>query len=665
VEIVCGPSANAVIPLIAADAGMLYYRRMRIILVKARLLPLILLVAFALPSVGQAQTESTADLPRLLQALDYVAVDYREAVAAGAVINEFEYAEMREFAGAIRDGIGALQGAAVPGLARQAGELTQLIDAKADPERVFDTAVELRAELLRAFPVTTLPVRAPDPALGAKLYAEECGSCHGEQGRGDGNAGRGLDPAPTDFTDRSRARTRSLYGLYNTITLGVADTGMVPFAQLTDHERWSLTFRVARFQDDPALVQRGADVWESLGQGVDAASLMTLTETELGRTLSDAPALLAYLREHPESAFTSSEPLDIAAQLMEESLGAARAGDTKRAYALAVRAYLEGIELVEPALRAADARVVRDIENAMIGYRDALRGGAPLDRLEVLSGNIHPIIGRARELLSGGGLSPAVTFASSFIILAREGMEAILLIAAMALYLRRAGGGSGMTALHGGWIAALVAGALTWASSNWIVTISGAARELTEGFTALLAAVVLIWVGVWMHQQASIRDWTKTVTGSLSKAVKSQSLWWVFLLAFLAVYREAFETILFYQALWLQMGAGSDTAFIAGAALALVALLAAIGFIIKLGARLPIRQFFLFCSVTLVVLAVIFVGKGIAALQEAGRVPLNVVSFPRIDWLGVFPSAEGLAAQSLFALTAVVLLYRRGRKARA
>ena len=216
-----------------------------------------------------------------------------------------------------------------------------------------------------------------------------------------------------------------------------------------------------------------------------------------------------------------------------------------------------------------------------------------------------------------------------------------------------------MLPLHAGWTIAIVAGFATWVFSNWVITISGAAREVTEGVTALVAAVVLIWVGIWMHQQMALQDWTRNVTSRMHSAVRNQSPWWIFFLSFIAVYREMFETILFYQALWLQIDAGARGALFGGAGVALLLLLGIVWAMFKLGARLPVRQFFRVCAITLVVMAVIFVGKGIAALQEAGHLPLHSVTFPRIDLLGIYPSLEGVVAQIVVAAMAVFALTRR------
>src|SRR5687768_17852101 len=125
--------------------------------------------------------------------LDYVAVDYPEAVRDGAVVNEFEYAEMQEFSATVRERLAQLPThAATEQLAAQARDLEAAIAAKAAPAEVEDKARGLAEALLQAYPVPRAPDRAPDLAGAAALYQQSCASCHGATGGGDGVAATGM-----------------------------------------------------------------------------------------------------------------------------------------------------------------------------------------------------------------------------------------------------------------------------------------------------------------------------------------------------------------------------------------------------------------------------------------------------------------------------------------
>src|SRR5687767_4137589 len=214
----------------------------------------------------------------------------------------------------------------------------------------------------------------------------------------------------------------------------------------------------------------------------------------------------------------------------------------------------------------------------------------------------------------------------------------------MLTFLRKAERPEMVRPVHYGWIAALVAGLGTWWAATHLLTISGASRELTEGFGSLFAAVILLFVGVWMHGKAQAGEWQRYIREKLGHALTGRSAWFLFLLAFVAVYREVFETILFFVALSAQ---GNVAALAAGAAVGL-ALLAVIAIaMFRFSARLPIGKFFAYSSALIAVLAVVLAGKGIAALQEAGLLGITPIApAPRIDILGLYPTLEGLAAQA-------------------
>src|SRR4029450_11284463 len=145
-------------------------------------------------------------------------------------------------------------------------------------------------------------------------------------------------------------------------------------------------------------------------------------------------------------------------------------------------------------------------------------------------------------------LPAAASFTSALIILLREGLEAILIVAAIVALLVKAGRRDALPYIHSGGIGPLAVGMLTCVVASYGVTISGATREVTEGVTALVAAGVLLYVGFWMHSKAYADRWRTFLQGQLRDALSARTMWALALVSFLAVYREAFETGLFYQA---------------------------------------------------------------------------------------------------------------------
>ena len=621
------------------------------------------LLGLSLLGLVPGPVAAAVDPKALLQLADYVAVDYPEAVRDGAIVNAAEYAEMREFGARI---LGLSQELEPGGtLVEMARHLAALIESRATADEVAAASRAVREQVLAAHPVVVTPATEPDLERAETLYRQVCATCHGPDGRGDGPLGEGLDPAPTDFRDSARAAQRSLYGLYNTITLGVEGTEMASFAQFPDADRWALAFYVgslAATRED--LVRGAAQLAAGIPPPLDPRTAIASTPAEIARTAGEEAAAAAlYLRSDPERLFAErASPLEVARQKIELAVTEFRAGDRAAASTAALSAYLDGFELAESSLSTVDRRLMRRAEADMFAIREVVdRADATIQDVERSAAAVLAVLAEAEASLEGSSFTPAVVFASSGVILLREGLEAILILAAIVAFLIKTGRRDALAYVHVGWMAALALGVATWAVSTWLLSIGGATRELTEGVTALFAAIMLFYVGFWMHSKLNARRWSAFLHQHVGQALEGGTLWAITLMSFVAVYREVFETVLFYQALWTQVGSAGRTFIFAGAGAAAMLLVASAWLFFKAGVRLPLKQFFGASAAVMVVLAVIFAGKGVAALQEAGRIPMDSIGFfPRIDLLGLYPSWQSLGAQALMiAAAAGLVLYSR------
>ena len=599
--------------------------------------------------------------------LDYIAVDYREAVADGRVINQLEYDEMLEFSSTVSAKLAGLP--AKPeraSLSRDAQALQSAIAAKAAPADIAGRAKSLAARLLAAYPVPLAPAKAPDIARGAALYAQNCASCHGAKGEGPSPEFAKLDPPPIAFADRDRARDRSVFGLYQVITQGLEGTAMQSYASLPEEERWALAFHSGRLAFGDAAA--GERIWREDPQVraliPDMAALVALTPAELEAKLGAdrAGAVTAYLRSNPHALGQGPNgnlSLQLARERLRESVTALSRGDRAEANRLALSAYLDGFEPVEAVLATRDGGLMRRVEESMAGFRQAIVRGSGEAQLRTRLSETEALLDEAEAALAPQAESSVATFLGSFAILLREGLEALLVVIAMIAFLRKANRPEALRYVHGGWIAALAAGGATWAVATYAIGISGASREITEGFGALVAALVLLSVGVWMHGKAQADEWRRYIAAKMQGALSRGSAWFLFGLAFLVVYREAFETILFYAALWNEGNGGA----ILGGALAAVAVLCVIAYaMLRLSRKLPITQFFRWSAILIAILAVVLIGKGIGALQEAGTLPITPLpGVPRIDLLGLLPTLQAVGAQLLMIVALVVGFHAAAR----
>lgn len=601
----------------------------------------------------------------IVSALDYIAVDYPEAVRNGTVLNASEYAEQREFAATVQALLTALPPRSQQNvLLVQAAELVELVEQRAAGDLINDRCRQLAARLVEIYGVTTAPRTVPDLATGASLFTEQCTGCHGPSGRGDGPAGAALDPSPTDFLDVERARQRSLYSLYSTISLGVQDTGMTSFSHLTEGERWSLAFYVAGLRDDAETIAVGKRFWNrgTLNEALPTlASFARQTPAEMDAGVAEAASVLAYLRHRPEVLEqVTSNPIERTKRELQSALLAYGNNKPEAALQFALTAYLEGYELIEASLGTVDGGLAMGIEHDLQVMRGLIRDQASFETLNAATMALEIRLDEAARLLDEQGSSPVTLFISALLILLREGLEAILIIAAMALYLRRTEQPLSLRYLHMGWIAALAVGALTWLGIKTVIDISGAQREVIEGAAALLAAIVLLYVGIWMHRQGRAAQWQSFLNDRLGRSLSTGALWGVAGLSFIAVYREILETALFYETLWLQ--SADALPLISGAAVAALGLIALGWLVFHLGARLPLRRFFQANGALMFALAIVFAGKGVSALQEAGWIAVTFVNLPRVDWLGLYPTAQSAGIQSVIFVIGVTWLFSNSRQ---
>jgi high-affinity iron transporter len=626
-------------------------------------------LALVAPPPAQAAADSPPEsiVPQTWQMLDYLANDYRGAVQGGRVISDTEYAEMREFADTARQRIASLPARpATAALHEHVDALVQSIATKADADLVKTQARGIADELLAAYPVASAPSRTPDVRHGAALYASQCTGCHGASGRGDGPAGASLAPSPADFTDVERADGRNLLALYEAITHGVPGTAMASFANLSDADRWDLAFYVGGLAY-PTQAAAGAARWQSDAPLRDRfADLASVVRARPGDFATDPTGLsaLTYLRAHPEALAEAPQGLALARTRLTASRKLYDTGQIAEASRLALSAYLDGVEPVEPALAARDPSLQTRVETAMGAYRAALGDRASTTLVAARAADAQAALDAADAALGSTPTTATATFLGAYTILVREGLEALLVVVAMIAFLRKTDRRTITRYVHAGWVGALALGVLTWWVATTLVSISGAGREVTEGVSSLFAAAVLLGVGIWMHQKSVGGRWQAYLHAKLSDAVSQRSALFLFALAFIAVYREVFETILFYAALWSD---GQGWAMLAGLAAGAVTLAGIAWVLLRTSRRLPIGTFFAASSWLIAILAFVLAGKGIKALQEAGWVGLSPVPVPRIEWIGVFPTWQSLGAQ-LGVVVIVVLAFvwnRRGAQAPA
>ena len=262
-----------------------------------------------------------------------------------------------------------------------------------------------------------------------------------------------------------------------------------------------------------------------------------------------------------------------------------------------------------------------------------------------------------------------LTFLGAFGIIVREGLEAILVIAAIIAYLLKSGNGRNLKSVYIGAAAGvcasfIAAAVLAWAKRAFVG--AGLAQEVIEGITALIAVCVLFYVSNWMISKAEAASWSRYIDGRVQSSVAQGSAFALAFTAFLSVFREGAEVVLFYQPM---LSEGNPGMVWAGFAVGCVLLVFVYLAITKLSIKLPIKVFFTATSILMAVMCVSFLGSGIKELAEGNvfDLTLRVPGIPENDVIqifGIYPWLETLGPQlilSIILLVTFLIAHYRGK----
>src|SRR3989449_677596 len=385
-----------------------------------------------------------------------------------------------------------------------------MIDRVAPPDSVSQRAVTL-IQLYAAAAWGALdpyPQLPPPLTRGAAVFQEQCVPCHGATGRGDGPKARRLQgPAPASLADRAAMSTMSPVDVYRKLTIGVAGTAMPQFEEtLSPEDRWAVASYVATLRADDAMVREGEGLYAA-----QCASCHGATgggDGPLAKSLSVRPPALA--------------DLAVLGRFTDQEL---------------TRLILQGWP-----------------GTPMPGFARTLDPGQVATLVAFLR-----VIPTAERLVADRS-SGANLLMQSFVLLLREGFEAILIVAALMAFLAKAGAVERRRHVAQGAWAAVGASIVTAAVVELLFEITPGQREALEGVTMLLATAVLFYVSYWLLSKIEVAKWNAFVKGRMEEALSTGSGFALASVAFLAVYREGFETILFYKALLTSAGSAGGRA---------------------------------------------------------------------------------------------------------
>ena len=610
----------------------------------------------------------------------------------GKLISDIEYDEAVSFMSDARDVAERMSGDRVPLVRALLDSIIVAVGAKRPPAEVagihsrFVTALGADAAL-------DMPTRSLNLAEGHALYQANCAACHGVRGMGDGPQSAAIKPPPPALGDARAMGDVAPALMYRKVAVGVAGTAMVGWAAtLSTDQRWNIVAYLNTLRA-PASVAPGEGLYlqrcaschgptgasdgaltqalrklpvelSSFGWQVERSDNTIAAAIRGGvsgsamppsRDLSDndVAQLVAHVRslaidDVPAQVAASTGPADGAAvsqrvvALLDDALTAARTGRKAEAGDLAFDSYI-AFEPLETPARARNPGLVASMERMFADFKGAVKAGdlrAAERSRDAIEAGLPGILELTRPTTGFWG-----NFLQSFLIIVREGFEAILVIGAVVAFLIKTGHRERLRAIWVGVIAALAASGVTAVILSTTLRALPATREIIEGVTMLIAVAVLFSVSYWLISKVEAAKWQQFIREKVNDALQHGGGRALTFVAFLAVYREGAETALFYQAL-LREGTGAPIAL--GIVIGFGVLAVVFTLFYRYGVRIPLRPFFAVTSGLLYYMAFVFMGKAIRELQEGNVVPITVLPrWPHVEAMGLYPSVESLLAQAL------------------
>ena len=325
-------------------------------------------------------------------------------------------------------------------------------------------------------------------------------------------------------------------------------------------------------------------------------------------------------------------------RLLKDSVQAIQKDDKSKAVS-SLNEVLTIWPMVEGEVQTRDAALYNDMETKV---------PAAVSILSSNSGDIHKaeaIINDLHSRLESLMKQTSYSIWDAALILLREGMEALLVIAALVAFLKKTNQAEKQKWIWGGACAGILASALfAIVLSLAFSKMTGASsREYIEGFAGIAAVVMMLTVGAWLHNKSNVRQWNQYIQQQMNQALEGGRLWTMSLISFLAIFREGAETIIFYVGMAPSM---SVSRLLTGIGIALV-ILFIVGFlIIHFSVKIPVRPFFLVATVLIYFLSFKILGVSVHALQVAKLLPAHTLaSLPNIEWIGFYPTMETILPQ--------------------
>lgn len=539
------------------------------------------------------------------------------------------------------------------------------------------------------------PKKLPTFAQGKAIFEQNCITCHGATGAGDGPQAAAITPRPAAIGVSVTMHDVTPALMYRIVSVGVQGTMMPAWgSRLSPDERWAVVQYVNSLRARDVERTAGASLlaglckecngprppaakdfaWQAEHSDDDIAALIKTDDPATGIkdgskfTPDQISGTIAALRASPvlgeAAAAVASTPADSAdprnaarqtLRLIDDALAAAKEGKPSDAGDLAFDAYI-AFEPLEGPARMRNPGLIASMERYFADFKGAVKA-KDLAAAAAARNNIEQGMPAVLEL-AGPTTTAWGVFLESFLIIVREGFEAILVLGAVVAFLIKTGNRARLKDIWIGSIAGLVASAALAVILRTVLAAVPASRDVIEGATMLVAVVVLFSVSYWLFSKIEGAKWQKFIKDKVNSALSEGGSYALAFVAFLAVFREGAETALFYQALFTR-GVDVVMPVSLGLLVGFVSLAVIFTLFYRFGVKIPLRPFFAVTGGLLYYMALVFAGRGIKELQEGNVLSRTLIpGFPHVEMIGLYPTVETLIAQGVLLALLLFALWK-------
>lgn len=644
------------------------------------------IIALNFHQVSQAamNNDSIKEIKKISEVINLAGNEYKESFKDNLFLKE-EYHEANLFIGQVQQKLNLL-GAKISTenndafirVKEKINLIGKTIKAKDNPEIIIKQVndADQALEILAGTSLKEFPALAPSLDNGRKVFEQNCAVCHGIKGFGDGPAASNLEPKPANFHDKDFIRDTSPYAFYRVIKNGVTGTAMPSWEyNLSQQEKWDVIKYVRNFLQDEKSAKKGEENYNRLfvnnndpelqkmtnitfsadKSNLDMIRLLKSKDNFSGLNEEDLSSVVNYIRNE-KTIYKTNTVLKILSKkehlaqtineiknILSVSREKYRENKTKEAVDNAIASYL-AFEPIEIELGAKDKELARKLELDFNSLKGFYSSQSNKDKVDSLIKEIGEGLEKTVSAFSTENDGFALLLQSMFLIM-REGFEAIIIIMALITFIKKASPESKLVnnVYYGAGLGVL-ASIITAFILESVLKNSNFSKEFLEGITVLTAAAILFYVSHWLISKTQANQWQFFIRSTLNSALSNKNQIAIVSVGFLSVYREGFELILFYKALYTISTSGNmiSLGLISGfIGLAIISVL-----FYKFSVKIPIKEFFLVTGLLLYYMVFSFVGKGLHELQEGNLLSITGINhIPEIDMIGLYPTLETTLAQ--------------------